>query len=148
MRIETTRLTVVTDDGVSIADITSDVNAFVRATGIEQGLCVMTIPREACFLSLAPDLDEAFDDLLRLARDSRSNSAGAGPHAGEPAAASPHPVADPDSSSSAGVLAECLSFAVRGGAVQIGNWDAVVLVDTAGPVARAIDITLMGAASD
>jgi thiamine phosphate synthase YjbQ (UPF0047 family) len=146
MRIETTRLEMSTDDGTSVADVTTEVNAFVRSTGIASGLCVLTVRRDACFLSLAPDLDDAFDDLLRLAQT-------------EPAAADEEPApADPALSGSAsdradvdligqvppGVLAESLSVAVRDGALHLGNWDAIVLVDAAGPASRPIEITLMG----
>jgi thiamine phosphate synthase YjbQ (UPF0047 family) len=150
MRIETTRLTVATDEGISIDDITSDVDAFVRATGIESGLCVMTVARDAAFLSLAPDLDDAFDDLLRLARSQRG---ALGPSDPFPAAVETGATADRSGSEpvlqvAPGVLADCLSLAVTGGEVQIGNWDAIVLIDTDGPRVCAIDVTLMGSARD
>jgi thiamine phosphate synthase YjbQ (UPF0047 family) len=44
----------------------------------------------------------------------------------------------------AGVLAYCLSLAIRQGAVHLGNWEAVVLVDTAGPRLHPVDVILMG----
>jgi thiamine phosphate synthase YjbQ (UPF0047 family) len=147
MRIETTRLSIVTDDGVSIEDITAEVDAFVQATGIESGLCVMTMGQDGCFLSLAPDLDEAFDDLLRLVREQLS--APAVPRPDEPAdreSAPDRSGSTPAFNASPGVLADCLSFAVGGGAIQMGNWDAIVFIDSAGPQVRAVEVTLMGAA--
>ena len=147
MRIETTRLEVSTDDGSSVADVTGEVNAFVRSTGIGSGLCVLTVRRDACFLSLAPDLDEAFDDLLRLAQTEPA------PPEGDPDPADPALVSGPAGDRAdvdligqvpPGVLAESLSVAVRDGALSLGSWDAIVLLDTAGPASRPIEITLMG----
>jgi len=147
VRIATTRLVIATDEGVSIADVTSDVNAFVRASGIPHGLCVITIGRDRCFLSIAPDLDDAFDDLLRLARGevgtpdepraATSADAGAG-------SLGDHADVDMLGHAPPGVMAESLSFAVRDGAVSLGSWDAIVLIDTAGPTHQPIDVTLMG----
>ena len=142
MRIETTRLEIVTEDGVSIADITADVTGFVRSTGILDGLCVMTVGRRECFLSLAPDLDDAFDDLMRLTREAENADT----------RRLPRPIAsdraDTDLAGSAppGVLAESISFAVRDGAPELGSWEAIVLVDAGGPARRAVELTVMGPA--
>jgi thiamine phosphate synthase YjbQ (UPF0047 family) len=148
VKIETTRLEVSTDEGTSVADVTADVNAFVRSTGIGSGLCVLTVPRDACFLSVAPDLDEAFDDLLRLAQSEPPSAdddllpldlAIAGGPAGDRADVDLIGQVPP------GVLAESLSLAVRDGMLNLGSWDAILLLDTAGPASRPIEITLMGA---
>jgi thiamine phosphate synthase YjbQ (UPF0047 family) len=45
-----------------------------------------------------------------------------------------------------GVLADCLSLAVGAGSIEMGNWEAIVFIDTAGPEVRAVEVTLMGAA--
>jgi thiamine phosphate synthase YjbQ (UPF0047 family) len=141
MRIETTRLEVATDEGVSIADLTGEVNAFLRATGIRDGLCVMMVGRQECFLSIAPELDEVFDDLMRLIQHTASSSPG--PGATDPMVPDR---ADTDLSRSAppGFLAESLSFAVREGAPELGSWEAIVLVDAGGPARRAVEVTVMG----
>jgi thiamine phosphate synthase YjbQ (UPF0047 family) len=141
MRIETTRLEIATEEGVSIADLTGEVNAFIRSTGVRDGLCVMMVGRHECFLSLAPDLEEAFDDLLRLIRE-----------AGPPSVTSrseglPVPDrADVDATGAAppGFLAETLSFAVREGDPELGSWESILLVDAGGPARRAIEVTVMG----
>ena len=142
MRIETTRLEISTDDGTSVSDVTAEVYDFVRSTGIVDGLCVMMVGRQECFLSLAPELDEAFDDLMRLVRE----AANVVTHhtAGEPLASDR---ADVDMTGSAppGFLAESISFAVRDGAPDLGSWEAIVLVDAEGPARRAIELTVMGA---
>lgn len=141
MRIETTRLEVATEEGVSLADLTGDVNAFVRSTGIVDGLCVMMVGRQECFLSLAPDLDEAFDDLLRLIGEVSR----AGAVTRDPALVSDRADTDTTGHAPPGFLAESLSFAVRDGSPELGSWEAIVLVDAGGPARRAIELTVMGA---
>jgi thiamine phosphate synthase YjbQ (UPF0047 family) len=142
MRIETTRLEIATVDGVSVADVTPEVNQFIRGTGILDGLCVMTVARQECFLSLAPDLDDAFDDLMRLVRESPATAQP--PHPPGPAADR----ADVDLTGNAppGFLAESISFAIRDGGPDLGSWEAIVLVDAEGPSRRAIELTVMGPA--
>jgi thiamine phosphate synthase YjbQ (UPF0047 family) len=139
MRIETTRIEVSTDEGISIADITAEVAEFVRATGILEGLCVMTVGRQECFLSLAPELDDAFDDLMRLIREGSVQITVATP-------LSDRADTDTVSNSAPGFLAESISFAVRDGGPDLGSWEAVVLVDAAGPARRAVELTIMGSA--
>jgi thiamine phosphate synthase YjbQ (UPF0047 family) len=140
MQIETTRIEIATDDGVSIADVTAEVARFVRACGVVDGLCVMMVGRQECFLSLAPDLDDAFDDLLRLVRETAP--------APDPALANRgvDDRADVDMTGTVppGVLADSLSFAVHDGSPELGSWDAIVLVDARGPARRAIEVTVMG----
>lgn len=141
MRIETTRIEISTDDGTSVADVTNEVCDFVRSTGVLDGLCVMTVSRQECFLSLAPELDEAFDDLMRLVRE--AGSVAQRQPAAEPVASDR---ADVDMTAGAppGFLAESISFAVRDGAPDLGSWEAIVLVDAEGPARRAIELTVMG----
>jgi len=142
MRIETTRLEIATDEGVSIADLTGEVSAFIRSTGVRDGLCVMMVERSECFLSLAPELDDAFDDLMRLVREGADpGRTMTGTELGREADR-----ADIDVSKAAppGFLAESLSFAVRDGDPELGSWEAILLVDSGGPARRAIDVTVMG----
>jgi len=141
MRIETTRFEIATEDGVSIVDLTGDVAAFVRGTGVRDGLCVMMVGRDECFLSLAPDLDEAFDDLMRLVREAAAPSL-LSSHGLDPASDR----ADIDTTGHVppGMLAETLSFAVRDGVPEMGSWEAILLVDGEGPSRRAVDVTVMG----
>jgi len=140
MRIETTRLEIATDEGTSVADVTADVNEFVRSTGILDGLCVMMVARQECFLSLAPELDEAFDDLIRLVQEAGDADTRT---AREPAESDRADV-DTTGNAAPGVLAESVSFAIRDGAPDLGSWEAIVLIDAEGPARRAIELTVMG----
>lgn len=144
MRIETTRLEVATDEGVSIADLTGEVSAFIRSTGVHDGLCVMMVGRHECFLSLAPELDEAFDDLMRLLRAAGGTRESIASR--DELTASDRADVDTSGASAPGFLAESLSLAVREGALELGNWEAILLVDGGGPARRAIEVTVMGSA--
>lgn len=140
MKIATTRLEIATDEGVSIADITGDVNAFIASRGIVRGLCVLTVGPSRSGLTLAATLDEEMEDLLRLGRRHLS-ATGAG--LGEAAASDRADVEEPGYAP-AGVLAYCLSLDIRYAVLHLGNWDAVVLIDAAGPRLNPIDVVLMG----
>jgi thiamine phosphate synthase YjbQ (UPF0047 family) len=142
MRIETTRLVITTDEGVSIADLTGEVEAFVRTTGVRDGLCVMTVGRHECFLSLAPELEDAMDDLIRLVRDADAMHAAAMRR--EPAVDADRADIDTSGPAPPGFLAESLSFAVREGSPELGSWESILLVDGAGPARRAVEVTVMG----
>jgi thiamine phosphate synthase YjbQ (UPF0047 family) len=143
MRIATTRLEIVTDVGVSLADITSDVNAFIAARGVARGLCIVTVEPEDAGLSLAAGLDDDMEDLLRLGRR-HLPAADRGSRPAEPVQADRADVEEPGYSP-AGIMAYCLSLAVRQGGLHLGNWEAVVLIDAAGPRRQPVDIILMGA---
>jgi thiamine phosphate synthase YjbQ (UPF0047 family) len=143
MRIETTRLVIDTEEGVSIADLTGDVDAFIRTTGVRDGLCVMMVGRHDCFLSLAPELEDAMDDLMRLVREADALHAAA--LLREPATDADRADVDTSGPAPPGFLAESLSFAVRDGEPELGSWESILLVDGAGPARRAVEVTVMGA---
>ncbi len=147
MIVATTRLEITTDEGASLSDVTADVNAFVRSSGINRGLCVLSTPSDDACLTLSGELDEDVDDLLRLAWT----------HLGGPPTDPIEGADDPSSPerpdrmdtegggyAPAGVLAECISLPVRDGAMGLGTWEAVVLLDAKGPAVRAVDVTVMG----
>ena len=144
MIVATARLEIATDDGASLSDVTGEINAYLRVTGIASGLCVLNASSEGSCLTLSAALDEDVDDLLRVARR----------YLAEPVRdAGEDPVqperrdrieAEAGGYIPAGVLADCLSLPVRDGALGLGTWEAVVLLDARGPAQRPIDVTVMG----
>lgn len=143
MIVATTRLEIATDEGASLSDVTADVNIFVKATGIAQGLCILSAPEDGVCLTLSGELDEDVDDLLRLAWSHLPAVA----HTGEASDDAERPDridAEGGGYIPAGVLADCVSLPVREGALSLGTWEAVVLLDARGPAARPIDVTVMG----
>lgn len=143
MIVVTARLEIATDDGASLSDVTGEVNAYLRATGISSGLCVLSAPSEGSCLTLSAALDEDVDDLLRLAR---SFLVEATRDDDDPLVLERRDRMEADAAgyTPAGVLADCLSLPVRDGVVGLGTWEAIVLLDARGPAQRAIDVTVMG----
>ncbi len=143
MIVATTRLEIATDEGASLSDVTGEVNDFIRSSGIGNGLCVLNAVIEGVCLTLSAELDEDVDDLLRLARSRLS----------PPEAGYEETPEDRDRSdrvdfeggyTPAGVLADSISVPVREGALSLGTWEAIVLLDARGPARRPIDVTVLG----
>ncbi len=143
MRIETVQLHFLTDEGASLSDITSEVNAFVRDSGLRTGLCILTLPSEGCCLTLTPDLDEGVDDLLRIVRSHLSEPSDADLDADDPGQRDRLDL-DINGYGAAGIMADTLSLSIRDAGLNLGSWDAVVLLDARGPVSRPVDVTLIG----
>lgn len=145
--VATSRLEIATHEGASLSDVTLEVNAFVRTSGVRSGLCILSTASDDSCLTLSADLDEDVDDLLRLARTHLSSL---GPRASEEAeestAADRSDRIDLEGGgyTPAGVLAASVSLPVRDGAIHLGTWEAIVLLDAKGPALRAIDVTIMG----
>jgi secondary thiamine-phosphate synthase enzyme len=136
MIVATTRLEISTDEGVSLADVTSEVNAFIKSSGVASGLCIVSTASAGSCLTLSAEFDEDVDDLLRLARTHLTAMA-----------ATEHPDRIDIEGAGyipAGVLADCVSLPIRDGAVGVGSWEAIVLLDGRGPATRPIEITVMG----
>ena len=146
MIVATSRLDIATHEGASLSDVTLEVNAFVRSSGVLSGLCILSAASDDSCLTLSANLDEDVDDLLRLAR---THLSGFAPGAGEENEASPvagrsDRIDFEGGYTPAGVLADSVSLPVRDGAINLGTWEAIVLLDAKGPAVRAIDVTVMG----
>jgi thiamine phosphate synthase YjbQ (UPF0047 family) len=141
MRIETVRLQFATDDGASLADVTAEVNAFVRDSAFQTGLCILTVPGDGCCLTLAPDLDEDMDDLLRIVQRHLTTRA---PEAGPPDESRDRLDVDDSGYPAGGVVADSITLTIRDGGMNLGSWDGVILLDARGPRVCPVDVTLMG----
>jgi thiamine phosphate synthase YjbQ (UPF0047 family) len=141
MKIETVRLHFNTDDGASLSDVTADVNAFVRDSAFQGGLCILTVPGDGCCLTLAPDLDEDMDDLLRIVR---THLAAPSPEATAVEESRDRLDVDDSGYPAGGVVADTITLTIRDGAMNLGSWDGVILLDARGPRVCPVDVTLMG----
>ncbi len=145
MIVATARLDIATDEGASLSDVTGDVNAFLQASGIASGLCVLSTASEGSCLTLSAELDEDVDNLLRVVRTHLS--APSTDRGNMDDVTGPIDRLDVDDSGypSGGVVADSITLAIRDGGMNLGSWDAVVLLDSRGPRVCAVDVTLMGA---
>jgi secondary thiamine-phosphate synthase enzyme len=144
MIVVTTRVEINTDEGVSLSDVTSEVNAFVKSSGVASGLCIISTASAGSCLTLSAEFDEDVDDLLRL---TRTHLTAGGPAESDEDERMERPDrVDVEGSGyiPAGVLADCISLPIRDGAVGVGSWEAIVLLDGRGPATRPIEITVMG----
>jgi thiamine phosphate synthase YjbQ (UPF0047 family) len=140
-------LEITTNEGASLSDVTLEVNAYVRTSGVRSGLCILSAASEDACLTLSADLDEDVDDLLRLARTQLSGAPAPDDRSGDDfgsAERSDRIDVDGGGYAPAGILADTISLPVREGAVGLGSWDAIVLLDAKGPAVRAIDVTIIG----
>jgi thiamine phosphate synthase YjbQ (UPF0047 family) len=143
-------LEIATQGGASLSDVTLEVNAFVQTSGVRSGLCILSAACDDSCLTLSADLDEDVDDLLRLARTHLAQAAfPTSELAEEPTHADRSDRMDFEGGgyTPAGVLADSVSLPVRDGAISLGTWEAIVLLDAKGPAVRAIDVTIMGPSS-
>lgn len=147
MIVATARLDIATDEGASLCDVTGDVNAFLKASGIVNGLCVLSTASEGSCLTLSAELDEDVDDLLRLAWTHLAAAPLDRSDNDDDAVVPERPDrvdVDGTGYAPAGVLADSVSFPVRDGAVALGTWEAIVLLDARGPAVRPVDVTVIG----
>ena len=108
-------------------------------------MCVLSTASEGSCLTLSAELDEDVDNLLRVVRT----------HLSAPSAdrgtmedvTGPIDRLDVDDSGypTGGVVADSITLSIRDGGMNLGSWDAVVLLDSRGPRVCAVDVTLMGA---
>lgn len=145
MIVATARLEIATDEGASLSDVTDDVNAFLRSSGIAKGLCVLSTASEGACLTLSAELDEDVDNLLRVVRTHLSAPSPDRGTVDESLGSIDRLDVDDSGYPSGGVVADSITVSVRDGGMNLGSWDAVVLLDSRGPRACAVDVTLMGA---
>ncbi len=138
MRIWTSRFDVETPEGVSFEDITPRLELALTSAGAPAGFCVVAVPDDGCALALVDDLDETAEDLIRLGRNHllQRGATGDGLRDRLDELA--------DAGYVAAVPAETLTLPVRDGRLACGSWERVLLLDTRGPAARQIDVTVMG----
>ena len=136
-RIETTRFEIPTWEGVSLHDISETLSAWVARSGIGEGLCVLSLHDSVCALTLSSDLEDSYDDVIRMGRD-RLVSAAVEPSSADRLDDTP------DSGYAAVIAATTLTLPIRSSRLATGSWEAIVLVDPAGPEMRQIDATIIG----
>lgn len=139
MRIETVRLDVFTLDGVSVHDISEELGLFVSGTGIRSGLCMLVLSDPTCALTITDDLEDTYDDLIRMGRNQLGE-------ADEEASKEGDDRLDeiPDPTFATAIVCEALTLPVREGRLDSGAWETIVMIDPGGPAQRHIDVTVVG----
>ena len=135
MKIETTRLGVRTPEGAALYDLTPDLEQYLASTGLRGGLCVIDLHDSPCSLALVEDLDDSYEDVIRVARAANDHAGGgADDRLDDISGGLANPV----------VLARSLTIPIEKGRPTAGSWGTVLLVESNGGVERHVDITLLG----
>lgn len=136
MKIETTRMRIHTAEGVSLYDLTPELDRYVAAAGVRSGLCVIDLHDLPCSLALVEDLDESYEDVIRVARATLDRAAGEGAddRLDEFGGGLANPV----------ILARSLTLPIENGRPAAGSWTTVLLVESSGGLERHVDVTLLG----
>ncbi len=138
MKIATVRIDFLTLDGVSLHDISDELSTFVAGTGIASGLCVLALGDDVCSLTITDDLEDTYEDLIRMGRDRLG------------ARSLPKRETDDrldevqDTSFVPTIASESITLPVRNGSLATGAWESVVIIDPSGPAERHIDVTVVG----
>ncbi len=138
MRIATVRIDLLTLDGVSLHDISDELNTFVAGTGIASGLCVLALDDGVCSLTITDDLEDTCEDLIRMGRDRLV--------AESPTKRETDDRLDEvqDTGFVPAIASDSLTLPVRDGCLGTGAWEFVVIIDPSGPAERHIDVTVVG----
>lgn len=143
MRIERASLTVATTAPFEVHDLTGEVRDRVRVARLQDGL-VHIAARHTTAAITVNEFDQALpQDLKRWLADLAPAGRGWAHDAlarsipGEPENTPAH--------LKAMLLGWSQTVAVVGGALQLGTWQRILLIELDGPRTRTVDLTLLGA---
>ncbi len=132
-----TRLTVPTHARTAFVEITAQVNAAVRASGVRDGLAVVTVPHTTAAVTVQEnaDPDVVHDMLLWLNK-----------HIPKDVPGFRHAEGNSDSHLKASLVGPSVTLVVSGGAVVFGTWQGVYLCEFDGPRTRSVVVQVVGGA--
>lgn len=138
MRIHHCEAAVRTAGAVRAHDVTAAVRETVRASGVREGLAVVSVPHATCALYVNEDESGLRSDVERLARDLLEPLARAGGFAHDRI----------DDNARAHLMATLLShqttLPVGGGEPLLGTWQSVFLLELDGPRTRTLRVHVLG----
>lgn len=124
-------LMVKTSKSKEVVDITNLVNNELEKSGAKNGLCYLFVKHTTCALTVA-DLDPGTDlDMLDAFRELVPKLKYRHPH--DPSHVSDHILS--------ALIGVSLTVPVRGGTLNLGTWQRVVLIEFNGPREREIILT-------
>lgn len=138
MRIHLHETTVRTASSVHAHDVTAAVRDAVRASGVREGLVLVSVPHATCALYVNEDESGLRSDVERLARELLQPLARAGGFAHDRI----------DDNARAHLMAVLLShqttLPVGGGEPLLGTWQSVFLLELDGPRTRTLRVHVLG----
>ena len=123
---------------VTVVNVTSEVRQALSQTGIRSGLAVLTVPHTTCGLcvnedepGLRRDLERLASGLVELVR---------------PEGGFHHDRVDNNALAhlTAVLVGHSITIAVRDGALSLGTWQSLFLMEFDGPRERRLDMVFLG----
>ena len=116
-----------------VIDITGTVNSLIRKQGWRDGLCALHVLHTTCALTTA-DLDPCTDlDMLDAFEEMIPKLNFRHPH--DPSHVGEHIMS--------AIIGSSLTVSIKDGALSLGTWQRVVLVELSGPRQRAVLVSYL-----
>ena len=141
VRLRAETLTIQTNDRVELIDVTDAIMAFVRASGVAEGMVSLWSMHTTCALfinefqtALLSDIKRFLEQMVQRDAEWMHNDPD-------------HSDCDrfnADSHLRALLLGHSLTLQVSGGEVVLGQWQRILMAELDGPRARSLRIQLMG----
>ena len=139
MRVHHVDVAVRTTRKVEVHDVTEQVREAVRASGVRQGMVLVSVPHTTCALCVNENEAGLVSDLERLARDVLEPLTRSGGFA--------HDRVDDNARAhlTSILLGSSTMLPIEGGSPVLGTWQSVFLVELDGPRQRRLHVQVLGA---
>jgi secondary thiamine-phosphate synthase enzyme len=139
MKIHHGSATVKTLGRVSVRNVTEEITRLLEGSGIRDGIAVVSVPHTTCGLIVNEDEEGLLEDLRDLAESLLSHM--------KPAAGFRHDRVDNNAQShlTSALLGQSITVPVSGGALDLGRWQSVLLIEMDGPRTRTLRAQILGA---
>ena len=131
----TTTVTISTKRAKQVLDITTRIQQYLVQAGIDEGLCHVFVAHTTAAVTTGEAIEGTDEDLMETLERMIPNIKFR--HAHDPSHAPDHMISS--------IIGASLTVPVRGGRLQLGTWQRVLLVECNGPRDREIVLTVLPA---
>ncbi len=127
-----------TTSKIGVSDVTGEVRRALAASGIQQGIAIVSVPHTTCCVCINEPEPGLLEDLARLAARLIEPVA--------PREGFAHDRIDNNARAHlfASLVGGSVVLVVGNGALSLGTWQAVLLVEADGPRLRRLEMTFLG----
>ena len=138
MKIHHGQATVKTSGRVGVQNVTQEVARLLQGSGIRDGIAVVSVPHTTCGLIVNEDEEGLLEDLRDLAECLLSPM--------RPPAGFRHDRVDNNAQShlTSALLGHSVTVPVAGGALDLGRWQSILLIEMDGPRSRTLRAQVLG----
>jgi secondary thiamine-phosphate synthase enzyme len=124
-----------TTERVSLVDITADVRRELRASGVDEGACIVYVPHTTAGVTINENADPTVRADLQMALERLVPSD----------LPFRHLEGNSDAHVKASLMGSNVTIPVRGGDLQLGTWQGVFFTEFDGPRRRHVHVTAFSA---